>query len=44
MFGNWLKTTNLMAGMVALFGVVGAAIGGDPNALADALAKMEPNA
>jgi heat shock protein HtpX len=28
MFGNWLKTTILMAGIVALFGVVGAAIGG----------------
>ncbi|TSA14915.1 MAG: zinc metalloprotease HtpX [Betaproteobacteria bacterium] len=26
--GNWLKTTILMAGIVALFGVVGAAIGG----------------
>jgi heat shock protein HtpX len=28
MFGNWLKTTILMAGIVALFGVVGAAFGG----------------
>ncbi len=28
MFGNWLKTTILMAGIVALFGVVGAALGG----------------
>lgn len=28
MIGNWLKTTILMAGIVALFGVVGAAIGG----------------
>ena len=28
MFGNWLKTTILMAGIVALFGVVGAAVGG----------------
>lgn len=28
MFGNWLKTAILMAGIVALFGVVGAAIGG----------------
>ena len=28
MFGNWLKTTVLFAGIVALFGVVGAAIGG----------------
>src|SRR5512141_881026 len=28
MLGNWLKTTILMAGIVALFGVVGAAIGG----------------
>ena len=28
MFGNWLKTAILMAGIVALFGVVGAAFGG----------------
>jgi heat shock protein HtpX len=28
MFGNWLRTTLLMAAVVALFGVVGAAIGG----------------
>jgi heat shock protein HtpX len=28
MLGNWLKTTVLMAGIVALFGVVGAALGG----------------
>ncbi|MGZ8257589.1 MAG: zinc metalloprotease HtpX [Methylotenera sp.] len=28
MLGNWLKTTILMAGIVALFGVVGAALGG----------------
>ena len=28
MLGNWFKTTLLMAGIVALFGVVGAAIGG----------------
>lgn len=28
MLGNWLKTTILMAGIVALFGVVGAAFGG----------------
>jgi heat shock protein HtpX len=28
MFGNWLKTAILMAGIVALFGVVGAALGG----------------
>jgi len=28
MFGNWLKTTILMAGIVALFGAVGAAFGG----------------
>ena len=28
MFGNWLKTTVLMAAIVALFGVVGAAVGG----------------
>ncbi|QID16313.1 zinc metalloprotease HtpX [Nitrogeniibacter mangrovi] len=28
MFGNWMKTSILMAGIVALFGAVGAAIGG----------------
>jgi len=28
MFGNWLKTAILMAAIVALFGVVGAALGG----------------
>ena len=28
MLGNWLKTSILMAGIVALFGVVGAALGG----------------
>ena len=28
MLGNWLKTTVLMAGIIALFGVVGAALGG----------------
>lgn len=28
MFGNWLKTSVLMAAIVALFGVVGAAVGG----------------
>ncbi len=28
MLGNWIKTTILMAGIVALFGVVGAALGG----------------
>lgn len=28
MLGNWLKTTILMAGIVALFGAVGAALGG----------------
>lgn len=28
MFGNWLKTSVLMAGIVALFGLIGAVIGG----------------
>jgi len=28
MFGNWLKTSILMAGIVALFGIVGAVFGG----------------
>lgn len=28
MFGNWLKTAMLMAGIVALFGLVGAVLGG----------------
>lgn len=33
MFGNWLKTSILMAGIIALFGVVGAAIGGQQGML-----------
>ncbi|MBL8446115.1 MAG: zinc metalloprotease HtpX [Zoogloeaceae bacterium] len=33
MFGNWLKTTLLMAGIVALFGVVGGMIGGKTGML-----------
>ncbi|WP_374340068.1 zinc metalloprotease HtpX [Methyloversatilis sp.] len=33
MFGNWLKTSILMAGIVALFGVVGAAMGGQQGML-----------
>ncbi|MFN4064231.1 zinc metalloprotease HtpX [Azoarcus communis] len=33
MFGNWLKTSILMAGIVALFGVVGGAIGGQQGML-----------
>jgi heat shock protein HtpX len=33
MFGNWLKTSILMAGIVALFGVVGAALGGQQGML-----------
>ncbi|MFZ5456782.1 MAG: zinc metalloprotease HtpX [Pseudomonadota bacterium] len=33
MFGNWLKTSILMAGIVGLFGVVGAAIGGQQGML-----------
>jgi heat shock protein HtpX len=33
MFGNWLKTTVLMAGIVALFGLVGAAFGGSNGML-----------
>lgn len=33
MFGNWLKTAILMAGIVALFGAVGAAIGGQQGML-----------
>jgi heat shock protein HtpX len=28
MFGNWVKTSILFAGIIALFGAVGAAIGG----------------
>ena len=28
MFGNWLKTSILMAGIMALFGAIGAFIGG----------------
>lgn len=33
MSGNWLKTAILMAGIVALFGAVGAAIGGEQGML-----------
>jgi len=33
MFGNWLKTGILMAGIVALFGVLGGAIGGQQGML-----------
>jgi heat shock protein HtpX len=33
MFGNWLKTSILMAGIVALFGAVGAMIGGQQGML-----------
>ena len=33
MLGNWLKTSILMAGIVALFGMVGAAIGGSSGML-----------
>ena len=33
MFGNWLKTSILMAGIVALFGVVGSALGGQQGML-----------
>jgi heat shock protein HtpX len=33
MFGNWLKTGILMAGIVALFGAMGAAIGGQQGML-----------
>ena len=33
MFGNWIKTSILMAGIVALFGAVGALIGGQQGML-----------
>ncbi len=33
MFGNWMKTSILMAGIVALFGAVGAMIGGQQGML-----------
>ena len=33
MFGNWLKTSILMAGIMALFGVIGAYIGGSSGML-----------
>ena len=33
MFGNWLKTAILIAGIIALFGVVGGAIGGQGGML-----------
>ena len=33
MFGNWLKTSILMAGIMALFGVIGAYVGGSSGML-----------
>ncbi|MDR3214280.1 MAG: protease HtpX, partial [Azoarcus sp.] len=33
MFGNWLKTSVLMAGIVALFGVIGGVLGGQQGML-----------
>ncbi|MDR2880403.1 MAG: zinc metalloprotease HtpX [Azoarcus sp.] len=33
MFGNWLKTSILMAGIVALFGVIGGSLGGQQGML-----------
>ena len=33
MFGNWIKTSMLMAGIVALFGVIGGMIGGQQGML-----------
>ena len=33
MFGNWLKTSILMAGIIALFGIVGGAFGGQQGML-----------
>ncbi|MDD3352372.1 zinc metalloprotease HtpX [Zoogloea sp.] len=33
MFGNWLKTSILMAGIIALFGVIGAMLGGKTGML-----------
>lgn len=33
MYGNWLKTSILMAAIVALFGVVGGALGGESGML-----------
>ncbi|MCL2590611.1 MAG: zinc metalloprotease HtpX [Betaproteobacteria bacterium] len=33
MFGNWLKTSILMAGIIALFGAVGGALGGQQGML-----------
>ena len=35
MLGNWLKTSLLMAAVVALFGVVGATIGGAQGLLVE---------
>lgn len=43
MFGNWLKTTILMAGIVALFGVVGAALGGKGGMMIALLAAAGMN-
>ena len=33
MFGNWVKTSILMAGIVALFGAVGGMLGGQQGML-----------
>ena len=33
MFGNWLKTSILMAGIMALFGVIGGYLGGSSGML-----------
>jgi heat shock protein HtpX len=43
MLGNWLKTTILMAAIVALFGVVGAALGGAGGMLAALLLAAAMN-
>lgn len=44
MFGNWLKTSILMAGIVVLFGMVGAALGGAGGMLIALLLAAAMNA
>ncbi|MEO6021777.1 MAG: zinc metalloprotease HtpX [Burkholderiales bacterium] len=43
MLGNWLKTSILMAGIVALFGVVGAAMGGSNGTIIALLVAVGVN-
>ena len=44
MFGNWIKTSLLMAGIVALFGVIGGMIGASYGVINPIVAAMLHNA